>query len=139
MEAVSDTWLSTRQAYALAVVGLVGEGLLLAFLDPRPAVVVLGLLVAMIYGVYLGFALMRGDVRDVAIESGFVVLGVGLAVLGLLVDPSWIGIALILHGVWDLLHHRARHVVGVRGVPRWYIPFCAAFDIPAGVLAFLLL
>lgn len=57
-----------------------------------------------------------------------------LAFLGLWVAPALIGVGLVLHAVWDLLH-RPRGIQ--TAIPRWYPPFCAAFDfLFAGIFLF---
>lgn len=131
--ASSDAWLSTRQAVALALLAVIGHTAALGLLDRDLAVTAVTVNVALIYAVYLGFTLMRGTVRAFWTEVPFLGVGIGLAVAGATLGPVWLGVALVLHGAWDLLHHPDHHVLGVRGVPRWYVPMCAFFDIPAGV------
>lgn len=41
-----------------------------------------------------------------------------------------IGLGLIVHAGWDVLHHNSGFGAEV---PRWYIPFCVVFDIAAGL------
>ncbi len=80
---------------------------------------------ANIAAVYLGFAFVDGRpsiaVLEIAVATGFVVL----AFLGFWLSPAFIAAGLFLHAFWDLVHQP-------RGIttrlPRWYPPFCAAFD-----------
>jgi hypothetical protein len=80
---------------------------------------------AIIAAVYLGFAFVDGRpsiaVLEMAVATGFLVL----AFLGLWLAPAFIAAGLFLHAFWDLVHQP-------RGIttrlPRWYPPFCAAFD-----------
>jgi hypothetical protein len=80
---------------------------------------------AVIGAIYLGFAFADGRpsiaVLESAVATGFLVL----AFLGLWRASAFIAAGLVLHGSWDLVHQP-------RGIttrlPRWYPPFCAAFD-----------
>jgi hypothetical protein len=90
---------------------------------------ILAALLAMIYGVYVGFSLLDGRTSVVIAEALFVVVGLALAVCGWLWGPTWIALGLLLHGLWDILHHRPRPRVGANTVPRWYVQFCAIADI----------
>ncbi len=89
---------------------------------------------AVIGAIYMGFAFSDGRLSIVILElsvaTGFLVL----ALLGLWQAPLFVGVGLILHGIWDLLH-RPRGIT--TKLPSWYPPFCAAFDfVFAGVFFF---
>lgn len=79
-------------------------------------------------GVYLGGALRGGNRVDIAVTAIGALLCVVLAVIGLR-GPAWItGAGLLLHAVWDWIHHAMR-----RGtVGRWWPPFCAIYDVVVG-------
>ena len=91
----------------------------------RDAVAYHAVWLAVIGAIYLGFAFADGRPSIVVLESvvatGFLVV----AFLGLWQAPAFIAAGLVLHGFWDLVHQP-------RGIttrlPRWYPPFCAAFD-----------
>jgi uncharacterized protein DUF6010 len=91
----------------------------------RDAVAYHAVWLAAIVAIYLGFAFMDGRpsivVLEGAVATGFLVL----AFLGLWQAPAFIAAGLFLHAFWDLVHQP-------RGIttrlPRWYPPFCAAFD-----------
>lgn len=82
-------------------------------------------LLTLIAAIYVGFAIASqgrlGIPRQVIGCSFFV----AFALLGLWLSWWFLVFGLALHAGWDLLHH-GRHRDGV--VPRWYIPFCAAYD-----------
>lgn len=80
---------------------------------------------ALIAGIYVGFALQDGRLRIVATEVGIALAFAGCALLGLWITPWAVPAAVALHGVWDLAHHR--HVT--TAIPRWYVPFCAIYDV----------
>jgi uncharacterized protein DUF6010 len=137
--AAADGWLTTTQALGLAAAGVVAQVLAMALLDHDLAMKIVAVFITFIYGVYFGFALIQGGLAEFAVETAFILVGLALAGLGLVHGAGWLAVALILHGCWDLLHHPARPVLGVRGIPRWYPPFCAAFDIPAGLATLVML
>jgi hypothetical protein len=81
---------------------------------------------------YVLFAAMGGStpalLAEAAVMTGFVAAAVAAFRWRL-----WIAAAgLIGHGVFDLLLHG--RVVTNPGMPVWWPPFCAAFDITAGAI-----
>jgi hypothetical protein len=98
----------------------------LHFIIPAETSVLLAsLTLALIAGVYLGFAFSDGRL-PVMLTELFVALTFTAAALGGAMSwPVWIAVALGAHGLWDWAHHRER--VPTR-MPRWYVPFCAVFD-----------
>jgi hypothetical protein len=79
---------------------------------------------AMIAGIYVGFAVADGRPKVIAVEStvtfGFVVVAAA-AVIG----SPWILVAgFIGHGLKDLWQHRTQFV----STTRWWPPFCLAVD-----------
>jgi hypothetical protein len=134
-----NDWISNRAAVMFGLAGLVPTVALLAILDERIAGEVTAATVAMVYGVYAGFAIKSGQLKDLAFEGGFILVGLTTVVLGLEHGPHWLAVGLVLHGVWDLLHHPARKVAGTDGVPAWYVPFCAVYDISAAIAIAILL
>jgi hypothetical protein len=86
---------------------------------------------------YVLFAAMGGSTHTLVAESAVMMVFVAAAVAAFR-GPLWIAAAgLVGHGVFDLLVHA--RVIDNRGMPAWWPPFCAAFDIAAGVfLAWLL-
>ncbi|WP_300064388.1 DUF6010 family protein [uncultured Roseobacter sp.] len=82
------------------------------------------LTLVLIAGVYLGYAFKDGR-SGVIVTELLAALGfTGAAWLGLNGLPVVIIVALVVHGIWDLLHHSLIETE----IPRWYIPFCAAVD-----------
>jgi len=79
----------------------------------------------MIAAVYLGFAFSDGRVSIVILELSVATVFLVLALLGLWQAPVFIGAGLILHGLWDLAHRP--HAISTK-LPKWYPPFCAAYD-----------
>jgi len=79
----------------------------------------------LIGAIYLGFALSDGRIGIAVIEGVAGTVFVVLALMGLWIAPALIGVGLVLHAVWDLAHRPGG--ISTR-LPRWYPPFCAAWD-----------
>ena len=93
-------------------------------------------LLTLIAGVYIGFALQGGRPHEVRLEVTVAVAFVVLALTGLWLSPWFIVLGLTLHGLWDFLHHGVIHTP----VPRWYIPLCMVYDVSvAGFLSLYLI
>ncbi|MEO8543447.1 MAG: hypothetical protein ABJA49_07430 [Betaproteobacteria bacterium] len=83
---------------------------------------------------YVLFAAMGSDYHALLPESvaGFAFLL--LAVLGFKTRLEYVVVALVGHGIFDLLHP---HIIANAGVPRWWPGFCMAFDVVLGGLVLL--
>jgi hypothetical protein len=87
--------------------------------------VLAALTLALIAGVYLGFAFNDGRLSVMFTEL-FVALGfTSVALAGVISWPAWTAIAIAMHGLWDWTHHRESVPTQM---PRWYVPFCAVYD-----------
>lgn len=84
------------------------------------AAVILGL----VAGIYAGFALQDGRAHILAIEGLVALAFLAFALAGLIWSPWLIPAAYVLHGVWDILHHRRI----TTATPSWYPPMCAVYD-----------
>jgi hypothetical protein len=86
---------------------------------------------------YVLFAAIGGSTHALLVESAVMVVFVAMAVAAFR-SRLWIAAAgLVGHGVFDMLAHH--HLVENPGMPAWWPPFCAAFDVAAGLfLAWLL-
>ena len=80
---------------------------------------------AVIGAIYLGFALNDGRLAIMVLEGLVGTAFLVLAFLGLWWAPAVVGIGLVLHGIWDILH-RPRLIT--TKLPVWYPAFCAAWD-----------
>lgn len=89
--------------------------------------------VASYYGL---FAVMGGSTQALLIESGVIVAFLVAVVLGFKRSLWIVAVALVAHGLFDLVHG---HFIANPGVPAWWPWFCMAYDVTAGVwLAWLL-
>jgi len=92
------------------------------------------ILLGMIAGIYIGFAIQDGRTSRIALE-GSVALGfVALILLGLWRWPVLIATGYFLHGLWDLLHHPFK--LGTR-VQTWYPPACVVYDWLVGIFIYI--
>lgn len=132
-----QTLISARTA---ALIGVLGAILTVKVAGLSDIGLLLGCIsVATLYSVYPVFSLAWGNGRERLIEWAFLAVGVASIVLALTADPRWLALGWAAHGTWDALHHRDHHVVGLRGIPLWYIQTCLVWDVPAaiGLLVFL--
>lgn len=87
---------------------------------------------ALIGGVYVGFAVVDGQISRIILE---VVIAVLFAMMALVFKPTWLVAGDIAHGLWDAAHHAP--LIDTRS-PRWYIPACAVYDIVTGLALFVI-
>lgn len=77
------------------------------------------------------FAVMGGSARALVLEALAGGVFLLLAVLGFKRSLWFAAAGLVAHGVFDFIHGR---LIANPGVPSWWPPFCASFDISAGLL-----
>jgi hypothetical protein len=86
--------------------------------------IVHGLMVTLIAGVYIGFAVSDGRTHVIAVESTVVLAFVITSAVAVTGSP-WLLVGLYAaHGAKDLWQHRTEFVRGTR----WWPPFCLAVD-----------
>jgi hypothetical protein len=112
----------------------VGIGSLLphAFLSPEASLGFAAVLIALIAGIYFGFAVVNGSSRQQMIEFNVAGMFAVAGLLGLLYWPVLLAIAYFAHAAWDFAHHnRARF--SLVAIPQWYVPWCVVIDVIVGV------
>jgi len=92
-------------------------------------------LLAGIAAVYVGFAIADGRTLFLVTQVAGVLAFGALTVAGLSVHTGFLVAGYVLHGVWDVLHHRTD--VPGRRAP-WYIPLCLTYDWIVGAYLLLL-
>jgi hypothetical protein len=93
-----------------------------------------GILLVLIAGIYIGFAISDGR-RDKLILELVVALGFcGMVLLGMWKWPILIAYGYFLHALWDLLHHPFK--LGAR-VRAWYPPACVIYDALVGAFIYI--
>jgi len=101
------------------------------FLSPAASLGFAALLVALIAGIYFGFAVVNGSNRDQLVEFNVTGLFAVSGLLGLLLWPLLLPLAYFAHACWDLAHHnRARFALVA--IPQWYVPWCVVIDVIIG-------
>ena len=87
----------------------------------------------LVAGIYVGFAVQDGRMKVIATEGSVALFFAAAALVGMAFWHWTIVLAYVLHGFWDLAHHRSVDTA----MPKWYVPFCALFDwvFAAGLIA----
>jgi hypothetical protein len=102
------------------------------FLSPQASLAYAAIVIALIAGIYFGFAVMNGSPRDQFVEftvtGGFAIAGL----LGLLLWPILLPAAYFAHAAWDFAHHNRLSLPLVK-IPSWYVPWCVVIDVIVGV------
>jgi hypothetical protein len=126
----SDTHLlATHTIPSWSVIGLASLGVHL-ILPQDVSHALAALLLAMIAGVYVGFAALDGRLSHIIIESFAALLFIAFALWALVFAPYLLPIGYIAHAGWDFLHHTPVFKIAM---PNWYIPACVVFDVVVGL------
>jgi hypothetical protein len=102
-----------------------------AFLSAEASLAFAAILIALIAGIYFGFAVVNGSPRDQMVEFNITGLFALAGLLGLLYWPLLLPIAYFAHAAWDLAHHN-RFRLSLVTIPRWYVPWCVVIDVIVG-------
>jgi hypothetical protein len=122
-----------RHARGMAV-GL-GLGLLAnAFAAPwsdADARAYLGVLLAAIGAIYVGFAIADGRPSAIVVQAISAIVFLNVAFLGVQLDSNLlVGLGFLAHAGWDWIHHDGHGPTRVRS---WYPPFCVVADLVIAV------
>jgi hypothetical protein len=101
------------------------------FLSAQASLGFAAVLIGLIAGIYFGFAVMNGSVRDQLVEFNVAGLFAISGILGLLLWPVLLPLAYLGHALWDLAHHN-RSRLALVAIPQWYVPWCAVIDVIIG-------
>ncbi len=116
---------STPKALLLAAL-LAGITLgIAAVLSGEAALPFFAVLLGTTAGVYLGFAIDDGRLREELLEIANIIFIAALAVLGLKSSPMFLAAGFLWHGVWDFAHHPKAVQTQV---VKWYPPACVVYD-----------
>src|SRR3954470_14618198 len=86
--------------------------------------------------IYVGFSLKGNPVSSIVLEVLVAVAFYLIAVIGYSRNNSLIAFGIVLHGVWDILHHGASFVK--TDIPDYWPLFCSIVDFLLGAYFFLL-
>jgi hypothetical protein len=118
----------TEMLIGLAL-GLVGVAEA-AVLPREDAFIFLGVLLAAIGAVYLGFAIADGRTSAIAVQIVSALVFLNIALLGVTQQSAvLLGLGYLAHGGWDAIHHEGHGPTRVR---TWYPPFCVIADVTIG-------
>ena len=84
--------------------------------------------------IYVGFSLKGNTVSASILEVLVAVAFYLIAVIGYSKNSSLIAYGIVLHGIWDLLHHKASIVK--TDIPHYYPIFCLTVDVLLGLYFF---
>jgi hypothetical protein len=101
------------------------------FLSTEGSIGYAAIVIALIAGIYFGFAVMNGSPRDQFVEFNVTGLFALTGLLGLLLWPLLIPIAYFAHAAWDFAHHN-RWRFPLVAIPSWYVPWCVVIDVIVG-------
>lgn len=101
------------------------------FLAPAASVGYAAIVIALIAGIYFGFAVMNGSPRDQMVEFNVAGLFSLAGVSGLLLWPAILPLAYFAHAAWDFAHHN-RLSLPLVAIPQWYVPWCVVIDVIVG-------
>lgn len=122
----------------------------LNLLTKSTVLLILGIQLGAIGGVYLGFSLAIDEKerkynndnknvlnmfdKQVTIELISVIIMIIFATKGIQYQSSLIiSLGYVFHGCWDILHH---YTLYKTKVPKWYIPFCTIFDFCLAIIIY---
>jgi hypothetical protein len=129
---MNDTDTHMLAAHTIPVCSAIGLGSLGVhlFLPVDVSYALAALLLTLIAGVYIGFAVNDRRLSRILIESTVAVGFVAFACWALLYAPMLLPLGYIGHAVWDFLHHTP--VFNVK-MPKWYVPACVVVDVIVGL------
>lgn len=81
--------------------------------------------------IYVGFSLKENQVMCIVLECGFALLLYVIAIIGYTRNNSLLAYGIILHGIWDILHHNSLFVT--TNVPGYWPLYCFVIDIIDGI------
>ena len=102
-----------------------------AVLTPAASLAYAAAVIAVVAGVYFGFAVANGSTRDQAVELSVAAMFATTGIVGLLAWPVLLPIAYFAHAAWDFAHHRRLRLPLV-SIPQWYVPWCVVVDVIVG-------
>ena len=81
--------------------------------------------------IYVGFSLQNNTIQSAVLEISIALGFFALGVIGYMKHHWLIGLGILLHGVWDILHHN--EVMIETTIPSYYPVFCLIVDLISGV------
>ena len=85
--------------------------------------------------IYVGFSLKGNTVNLIVLEVMVTIVFYFIAIVGYVRNNALIAYGIVLHGIWDMLHHKALLVK--TDIPDYWPLYCLLVDIILGVYFFL--
>jgi len=85
--------------------------------------------------IYVGFSLKGNPVSSIVLEVLVAIVFYLIAVIGYSKSNSLIAYGIVLHGIWDTLHHKAALVK--TDIPDYWPIYCSTTDFLLGLYFFL--
>jgi hypothetical protein len=81
--------------------------------------------------IYVGFSLKENPVHFIVLEVGFALALYFIAIIGYARNNMLLAFGILLHGVWDIFHHKGIPIQ--TDVPGYWPTFCFLIDIIDGL------
>jgi hypothetical protein len=81
--------------------------------------------------IYVGFSLKGNPINLIILEVSVALIFYFMAIIGYTRNNLWIACGILLHGVWDIVHHKGLLVQ--TEIPGYYPTFCFTVDIIDGL------
>ena len=85
--------------------------------------------------IYVGFSLKEDNIRSIVLEVLVALAFYFVAIIGYSKWNSLLAYGIVLHGIWDILHHNA--MVIKTDIPPYWPFYCLIVDIICGIYFFL--
>jgi membrane protease YdiL (CAAX protease family) len=85
--------------------------------------------------IYVGFSLKGNTVNSIVLEVMVTIVFYFIAIVGYVRNNALSAYGIVLHGIWDMLHHKALLVK--TDIPDYWPLYCLLVDIILGVYFFL--
>ncbi len=95
-----------------------------------PALVCATMLTAIAF-IYVGFSLKNNPAGSVVLECLVALSFYFLALVGYTQNNKLLAVGVLLHGLWDIIHHASALVK--TDVPQFWPPFCLTVDLIDGI------
>lgn len=76
--------------------------------------------------IYVGFALKEDSTSDIVIEVIAALIFYFIAVIGYVKNSTLLAVGLLLHGIWDIVHH---FISGLTANPDYWPVYCLTIDV----------
>ena len=119
-------------AIATALFVIIFTGLLSKYFSAK---LVAATILCSIAFIYVGFSLKGNPVGSIVLEVLVAVTFYLIALIGYSKNNSLIAYGIVLHGIWDLLHHNTSLVK--TNIPDYWPLYCLITDIICGVYFFI--